>query len=72
MLGQNRFSHTFEFWSSNIDIVETLLIFVRATQKSNWELHLLAVRSMMPWYFAYGKTHSARSPCVLAQIDEAA
>lgn len=31
---------TFDFWTSYIDIVQTLLLFVRATRESDWQLHL--------------------------------
>lgn len=42
---------TFAFWSSYIDMVQILLLFVRATRESDWQLHLSTVRLMMPWFF---------------------
>lgn len=51
---------TFAFWSSYIDIVQLLLAFVRATRESDWNLHLSALRFMMPWFFAYDRTNYAR------------
>lgn len=51
---------TFAFWSSYIDMVQILLLFVRATRESDWQLHLSTVRLMMPWFFAYGHVNYAR------------
>ena len=47
----------FAFWSSYIDMVELLLLFTRATREGNWKLHLLSVRSMLPWHFANNRTN---------------
>ena len=33
---------------------------MRATREGNWELHLHAIRNMIPWCFAYDKTNYAR------------
>lgn len=41
-------SPTFEFWVSYMCMVETLLQFLRASREGNWELHLAALRSMVP------------------------
>lgn len=42
------------FWMSYIDMVEDIILgLVRASRKGNWELHLHAIRSMIPWCFAY-------------------
>ena len=43
----------FEFWSRYIQMVQLLLLFVRASREGNWELHLSTLRSMMPWFMAY-------------------
>ncbi|KAJ4940926.1 hypothetical protein JOQ06_027216 [Pogonophryne albipinna] len=51
---------TFAFWSSYIDMMQLLLLFVRATRESNWQLHLSTVRLMMPWFFAYDRVNYAR------------
>ncbi|XP_056105946.1 uncharacterized protein LOC130084505 [Rhinichthys klamathensis goyatoka] len=51
---------TFAFWSSYIDMVQILLLFVRATRESDWQLHLSTVRLMMPWFFAYDRVNYAR------------
>ena len=46
--------------SSYIDMVQTLLLFVRATRESDWQLHLSTVRLMMPMFFAYDRVNYAR------------
>lgn len=51
---------TFAFWSSYIDMVQILLLFVRATRESAWQLHLSTVRLMMKWFFAYDHVNYAR------------
>ena len=51
---------TFEFFSSLIDIVSLLLVFIRATRTSDFNLHLAVIEHMMPWYFAYDRTNYAR------------
>ena len=50
----------FAFWSSYIEMVELFLLFTRATREGNWPLHLSAVRSMLPWFFAYNRTNYCR------------
>lgn len=51
---------TYAFWSSYLEMVEILLIFIRATREGNWLLHLSAVRSMLPWFFAYDRVNYSR------------
>lgn len=51
---------TFEFWSTYLEMVELLLLFQRATREGNWYLHLSAILSMMPWYFAYDRVNYSR------------
>ena len=44
-----------------IDMVEDILICIlRASCEGNWNLHLHAVRNMIPWCFAYDKLNYAR------------
>ena len=46
---------------SYIDMVEDILIgLLRASCEGNWNLHLHAVRNMIPWRFAYDKLNYAR------------
>ena len=47
---QRKFHPTFDFWTSYLEMVTILLLFIRATRESNWELHLAATRSMLPWF----------------------
>ena len=47
-------------WSSLLDMIETLLLFIRGTREGNFDLHLAAVRLMLPWFFAYDRQNYAR------------
>ena len=51
---------TFTFWSSYLDLVENILLFIRATRDGDWQLHLASVRALLPWMFAYDRTNYAR------------
>lgn len=51
---------TFAYWMSFIEMVDTLLQFIRATRMGNWQLHLTSVRRMLPWLFAYDRIHYSR------------
>ena len=51
---------TFALWSSYIEMVQQLLLFVRATPTTDWDLYLSAIRSMLPWFFAYDRVIYAR------------
>ena len=51
---------TFALWSSYIEMVQQLLLFVRAMRTTDWDLHLSAIRSMLPWFFAYDRVNYAR------------
>ena len=44
-----------EFWISYVDLVETLLALAQASRECNWVLHLVAIRNILPWTFAYDK-----------------
>jgi hypothetical protein len=49
------------FWMSYIDMVEGVLLnLLRGSREGNWTLHLIAIRSMIPWCFAYDKMNYAR------------
>ena len=41
---------TFHFWSCYIDMVQLLLLCIRATRTSDWPLHLQTVRLMVLCY----------------------
>ena len=51
---------TCAFWNSYLQIVELLLLFIRATREGNWELHLSCIRDMIPWFLAYGSINYSR------------
>ena len=48
---------TFQFWSSYLEMVEVLLLFLHATREGDWTLHLSAVRSMCQWMFITSRTN---------------
>lgn len=49
------------YWISNIDIVEIALLgLLCAAREGNWDLHLSAIRTLIPWCFAYDKVNYAR------------
>lgn len=51
---------TMAMWMLYMEMVQTLLLFIRATRENDWELHLSAVRSMLPWFFVTDRVNYAR------------
>jgi hypothetical protein len=45
--------HTWKWYPS-------YFIFIRAIREGNWSLHISAVRSMLPWFFAYDRVNYSR------------
>ena len=37
-----------------------VLLFLRDTRETNWELHLASIRKMLPWIFAYDHVNYSR------------
>ena len=55
---------TFDFWSFYIDMVQMMLLHIRATRTSDWDLHLKTIRMMMPWFFVTDRVNYSRYlPC---------
>lgn len=50
----------FRYWWEYMKMVEILLQFTRAQRDGNWELHLCAFRSMLPFFMRYNHTNYAR------------
>lgn len=49
------------YWMSYIDLVENVVLgLLRGSREGNWDLHLNAIRSLIPWCFAYDKINYAR------------
>ena len=46
------------YWMSYIDMVENVILC--GSREGNWDLHLNAMRSLIPWCFAYDKVNYAR------------
>jgi len=49
------------YWMSYIDMVEHVILgLLRASREGNWDLHINAIRTLIPWCFAYDKVNYAR------------
>ena len=49
------------YWMSYIDIVENVVLgLLRASREGNWDLYLSAIRTLIPWCFAYDKVNYTR------------
>ena len=49
------------YWMSYIDMVQDVVLgLLCASREGNWDLHLHAIRTMIPWCFAYDKVNYAR------------
>ena len=61
---------TFDYWSSYIDMVQCLLLFLRATREGDWKLHLASLRQILPWFSAYDRVNYARYlPAYISEMD---
>ena len=57
----SRASRTSKLWvDCLIRSVLIMMLFVRAEREGEWPLHLLAVKFMMPYFFAAGHVNYAR------------
>jgi len=45
----------FRFWWSYLQMVQTLLLFVRAQREENWELNLSSFTAMLPFFMRYDR-----------------
>lgn len=43
---------TFAFWTFYLQIVQNVLLFIRALRKGDWDGHLASVCRLLPWVFA--------------------
>ncbi|XP_028410207.1 uncharacterized protein LOC114532809 [Dendronephthya gigantea] len=50
----------FSFWSHYIEMVQLLLLYIRATRTTDWSLHLSSLKSMIPWFFATDRVNYSR------------
>ena len=49
------------YWMSYIDLVENVILgLLCGSREGNWNLYLIAIRSLIPWCFAYDKVNYAR------------
>ena len=50
----------FFLWRTYMNMVETLLNFIRANREGNWNLHLQSFADMLLWMTVYDHTNYAR------------
>ena len=50
----------FAFWSKYIDMVQLLLLQIRATRTTDWRLHLNSLKAMISWFFATDRVNYSR------------
>ena len=50
----------FKFWSIILQLELTLMIYVRAIRKGNFELYIESLTKIVPWFFALDHTHYSR------------
>ena len=50
----------FRFWWRYLQMVQILLLFVRAQREENWELHLSSFTAMRPFFMRYDHLHYSR------------
>ncbi len=48
-----------QLWVEFLDMVQLLLVFIRACRTSNWDLHLYCFRQMLAYFFAYDNINYA-------------
>ena len=53
-------SELFGFWSNYLEMIEILLLHIRAVRTGDWMLHLSAVKSMLPWFFVTDRVNYSR------------
>ena len=53
-------SKMFAFWDDYGHMVKLLLQFVKAERAGNWEMHLLCVSAMLPYFYAMDRPNYAR------------
>ena len=58
------------FWMTYIDIIQDILLgLLQVSREGVWDLHLHAIRLMIPWCFAYDRLNYARYlPAYYAQM----
>ena len=54
------YSKMFTFWEEYCHMVKLLLQFVKAERSGNWEMHLLCVSAMIPYFCAMDRPNYAR------------
>ena len=60
VIRQNKLGPMAVFWQSFLDMVETMLDYIKSIRVGDLELHLQAMERMLKWYHAYDHTNYAR------------
>ena len=54
------------FWMIYVDVIQDILLgLLRASREGDWDLHLHAIRLMIPWCFAYDRLNYQTHTCLL-------
>ena len=62
-------SKNYTFWLSYMKMVDTLLNFIGAERKGNWELHLESFAAILPWLVVYDNSNFSRwGPVYLTEM----
>ena len=63
------YGKTAQFWSMYMNIIQTILILIRATKENDLDLHIAALYALCPMFFAYDHCNYARYvPCYLITL----
>lgn len=61
-------SRTAALWCQYIEMVQIMLMYVRAERMGDWQLHLYSVQCMLPILHAAGRNHYAKSAHAYLQL----
>ena len=57
---RSKISETFHYWDNFVKMVSSLLDLVRADREGNWNLHISAVKEIMPMFIIFDRTNYTR------------
>ena len=62
-------SKNYAFWLSYMEMVETILNFIRTECEGNWQLHLESFAALLPWLVVYDHNNYSRwGPVYLTEM----
>ena len=57
------------FEMSYVDLTRLMLDFIRVSREKDWTLHLISIRNLIPWCFAYNRSNYVKYlPWYLSQM----